>query len=336
MTGLTYGQRLGWIEDRQLQAALDRFDLGQLCSAAPIPFGLFGQNLFISSTRGEFVLRGTPHYDWQLPAEQFFARLLHERTAAPVPWPYLVDPATDIFGWSYALMPRMRGLQLADPAVQRQLSSADRQGIARAMGANLAQMQRLTWQHAGRYNLASATIEPLGMSYGAWVVGRIRELLASAQVHSARTTAADVAWVEQVLERAQPALAEPLEPCFVMEDYKEGNTVVERAGDGWRVSGVFDLMTAHMGDGEADLSRPTAIYLDADPALAASFLAAYKEQTTLRPGFAARFPVYMLYDRIIIWEYLERAEPGWQQEPQTLREWAGPYIGALERLGLGV
>lgn len=64
--------------------------------------------MYFTSTGGEFVLRGVLHYDWQLPAERFFARALHERTMAPVPWPYLVDPAEDIFGWSYALMPRMR------------------------------------------------------------------------------------------------------------------------------------------------------------------------------------------------------------------------------------
>ena len=60
------------------------------------------------------------------------------------------------------------------------------------------------------------------------------------------------------------------------------------------------------------------------------------EQTRLQPDCVARVPVYMLSDRIIIREYLERAEPGWQRQPQTLREWASPYLGALERLALDV
>jgi hypothetical protein len=29
-----------------------------------VPFGLFGQNLFLSTTAGEFVFRGAPHTPW--------------------------------------------------------------------------------------------------------------------------------------------------------------------------------------------------------------------------------------------------------------------------------
>jgi hypothetical protein len=335
MTSVTYSQRLGPSSDAQLQAALDRFGLGRLVSAAPIPFGLFGQNLFVSSAQGAYVLRGAPHYDWQLPAEQFFARLLHQRTAAPPPWPYLLDPADDIFGWSYALMPRMPGLQLADPAVRAALSDADMQGIARALGLMLAELQTLRWPHAGRYDHVTGTIARFATSYGAWIVERIDQLVANIRAHSTHTAADDLVWIQEVLEQAAPALAEPLEPRFVMEDYTPSNTTAERTDAGWRISGVFDLMTAHFGDGEADLSRSLAIFLDRDPALAASFLRAYLEQTTPRPGFAERFPAYMLYDRLIIWEYLERAAPGWQEQPQTLRAWAEPYVGALARPDLG-
>src|SRR5919112_6152635 len=93
-----YSRRLGPIEDGQFRSALQRLGLGEFVRAEPIADGLFGQNVFVSSTTGEYVLRGAPHYDWQLQSERFFARLLHERTRAPVPWPYVIDPAADIFG----------------------------------------------------------------------------------------------------------------------------------------------------------------------------------------------------------------------------------------------
>ena|GEM_PF-5010758 len=130
-TAREYSKRLGVLSQRQFQAALDRFDLGELVRAEPIPFGNFGQNVFLTSSEGEYVLRGVPHYPWQFLKERFFTQLLHERTPVPVPWPYMLDSSDDIFGWSYVIMPRMPGLQLIDPDVRRTLGAGDRHGIYR-------------------------------------------------------------------------------------------------------------------------------------------------------------------------------------------------------------
>jgi len=160
-----YSQRLGILSDAQFQAALNRFQLGYFISAEPIPFGSFGQNVFVSSTTGEYVLRGQPHFQWQFPTEQFFTHLLHEQTSVPVPWPYRLQPDTEIFGWSFVLMPRMPGLQLADPQVKAALGPAEREGIARALGENLAHMQEAKWSSSGRYNAATHSVEPFDLAY---------------------------------------------------------------------------------------------------------------------------------------------------------------------------
>src|SRR5215208_8330302 len=115
-----YSKRLGRISPEQFQAALTRLGLGEYVKAEPVPFGLFGQNVFLTSTQGEFVLRGVPHYPWQFPTEQFIINQLHERTQVPVPYPYLLEPSEDIFGWSFVLMPRLLGLHLQDKAVVSQ------------------------------------------------------------------------------------------------------------------------------------------------------------------------------------------------------------------------
>ncbi len=351
MTGKMYSERLGMIADSQFQAALDRFHLGRFLQAEAIPFGNFGQNVFVSSSIGEYVLRGQPHFWWQFPTEQFYARQLSRHTSVPVPWPCLIDPTPDIFGWSYVLMPRMSGLQLADPQVKNSLVLADRLGIAEALGENLAQMQQLTWPIPGRYNAVSDAVEPLELvselawpfspepdaqlasmqptfvTYGELVKAKLRhQVLLARKRNAAATTFADIAWVEERIAEAQNALDEPFEPCFVMEDYKEGNLVVTQHGGRWRVSGVFDLMQCHFGDGEADLSRPIGEYLNEEPSLAAAFFAAYRRSRPLRPGFALRYPIYMLLDRAILWAFFQgnglRAWP----EKRTFRDWASQYL----------
>ncbi len=351
MTEKMYSERLGMISASQFQAALDRFSLGRFLQAEAIPFGNFGQNVFVSSSMWEYVLRGQPHFWWQFPSEQFYARQLFERTSVPVPWPYLIDSATDIFGWSYVLMPRMSGLQLADFQVKNSLASADKLGIAEALGENLARMQQLRWPISGRYNPASDAVEPLELAselawpfspesdaqlasmqptfitYGELVKAKLRhQVLQARRRNEVATTLEDIAWVEERIAEAQDAFDEPFEPCFVMEDYKEGNLVVTQHEGRWRVSGVFDLMQCYFGDGEADLSRPIGEYLNEEPSLAAAFFAAYRKSRPLRPGFAQRFPLYMLLDRVILWAFFQGNGWRWWPEHWTFRDWASQYI----------
>ena len=332
MTIREYSTRLGNISDEQLQGALSYFDLGEFLSAEPIPFGLFGQNLFLTSTVGEFVLRGAAHYDWQFPTEKFFIEQLQAKTSAPVPYPYLFNPSKEIFGWSFVIMPRMPGLQLADAQVLARLSIAERRGVAQALAAMLIEIQTLTWEHAGRFNIATQMIEPMRQDYRSWIVQRIRELLLQAQSYNVNTTASDAAWVENIIERTTQAGLTPYQPCLVLEDYKEPNVVVMQDETRWQVSGVFDFMTAHFGDGEADLARQVGTYLREMPELADKFVQFYLDHKVVQPGFGKRQQLYMLYDSLLIWSFWQ-GQAGGLPEDKTLdlEQWAGPFVAYWEK-----
>src|SRR5262249_50206093 len=110
------------------------------------------------------------------------------------------------------------------------------------------------------------------------------------------------------------------------EDYKEPNAVVERTDEGWRVTGVFDLMTAHFGDGEADLARQVGMYLRAQPALADEFVDEYLKHKRVEPGFALRQQLYILYDSLLIWEFWQRYAGGFPEDKTlTLEQWASLF-----------
>jgi hypothetical protein len=212
-------------------------------------------------------------------------------------------------------------------------------------------MQKVTWPITGRYNAASDLVEPFELvhelawpfssasdarlanreltiiTYSEKVKNCLRHHLTRAQeCNATATTPEDLSWVEERMAEAQDALDETFEPCLLMEDYKEGNLVVTQHDKRWQVSGVFDLMEAHFGDSEADLSRPIAEYLNEDPQLAGAFFAAYRKHKSLRPGFARRFPIYMLLDRAILWEFFQRQGWRWWPEQWTFRDWANQYI----------
>jgi hygromycin-B 7''-O-kinase len=322
-----YTKRLGTIRSAQFQAALDRFDLGTFITATPIPFGLFGQNVFVTSTRGEWVLRGCPHYDWQFPTEQFFVQLIHEQTRVPVPYPYLVDFTTNIFGWSYVYMPRMPGIQLADDKVLAQLSTDDRFGLARAMARTLVELHTIHAEYAGTYDYQTHVIRPFAENYHDMILQNIRDLLAMSRSYNANTTHSDVAWVERIIHDNQDAMHQPWSTSFVLRDFKEGNMVAQQQQGEWQISGVFDLMEAHFGDGECDLARQVGHYLRTAPIYAGEFVREYLRLRPVADGFVQRQQLYMLYDSLIIWSYCQRTAGGMPgNKALSLEEWACPCI----------
>lgn len=337
--------RPGGVTDRQLSHALDRLGLGRLVATAPVSAGHFGQNLFVTSTTGRYVWRGRPHHPWQFPTERFYADLLHERTSIPVPWPYLVDPRTDIFGWSYVLMPRMPGQPLSDGDPLAGMSPVDQREVARALAEALAEVHTVTWEHPGRYRPGMDTVVPFDLaSELAWPVRQprgtggppitwrtrivdraIHKLRLAGQIN-AHTTPADLAWATDRLNAAAAALDLAFIPSLVLEDFKPGNVLVSPQNGSWQVTGLFDLMEAHFGDGEADLPRMFCTYLDHDPALAELFLGDYLARRRPRPGFAERFPAYLLLDRALLWFFFQHQRLRFWPEHWTFRDWAGRYL----------
>jgi hygromycin-B 7''-O-kinase len=65
-----YSERLGVIDPGQLFEVAEMFELGEVISAEAMAGGLFGQNLALTTTEGDFVLRGNPHGHVQLTKER--------------------------------------------------------------------------------------------------------------------------------------------------------------------------------------------------------------------------------------------------------------------------
>jgi aminoglycoside phosphotransferase (APT) family kinase protein len=323
-----YSKRLGRISPEQFQAALTRLDLGEFVRAEPVPFGLFGQNVFLTSTHGEFVFRGAPHYPWQFPTEQFIANQLHERTQAPVPHPYLLESSDDIFGWSFVIMPRLPGLQLQDKTVTSQMTLSDRLEIARALARMLVEVQTLTWECAGKYDVEQNRVQPFEKHYREWVIDCMREKVSAAQSCNDHTTLSDVEWIEHIVAKAVPVLHLAYAPCVVLGDYGEHNTVVMNIDGKWRISGVFDLMTAHFGDGQADLSLQVTDYLAKNESLADAFVTEYLRLKPIPPGFVEHQQLYMLDLTLSFWRHWQRNNGGIPglEKSLTFEQWAKPSV----------
>ncbi len=322
-----YSERLSTITYAQFQRALDAFDLGRFLAAEPVGQGLFGQNVFLTSTQGEFVLRGKPHYDWQFPNERLFVDLLHARTRVPVPHPYRLCSDRSIFGWEFVIMPRLPGRNLADDPSEDAVPEAERREIAVAQGRTLAEAQRLTHPFCGRFDLDAGAIVPHAPDWATWFAGETLAYLERAASYNAKTPPGDLAWARDLVAGAVAAI-DPFPPTFCMQDYKPSNMVIGRVDGRWQVTGLFDLMEAGFGHPEADLARMWAVYVECGRAdLAYAFLNAYLPATARVDRLVRRWPLFVLRERSLIWEYVQRTNGGWWDPAWTFRQWVERYLG---------
>lgn len=324
----SWSDRLGVITPDQFQAALDRFGLGTFITAERVSGGNFGQNIFLRSTDGEFVFRGNPLLPWQFHKERFMARMLSGGSPLAAPWPYFHEPETGLFGWEFAIMPRLAGLQLSDRSFYEPLPMVDKRNIAVAMGVALSDLQQAGASRASHFGPGSGTLEPLTVTYREWVRGIIDENLR----HAIGISEADREWVHQFLETTGPSVDDDFHPCFVHADFHTNNVVAVKEHADWRISGVFDLMSAHIGDGEFDLARQFCFSCEQDVRLAQAFLSSYTSIRAPRPGFRDRLGYFVLNERLGIWEWAKRTGMTWWAPEWSFRRWIESFLVAIPDL----
>jgi aminoglycoside phosphotransferase (APT) family kinase protein len=330
MASREYSQRLGTLTDTQLQAALDRFGLGTFISAEPAQNGLFGQNLLIESTGGRFVFRGAPHWnpagedDWQFPKEQFFCRAVHESgLGPPVAWPYMIDEGRDIFGWGFAVQPRLSGGPLIFDREHR-YTAAEQIEFARELGTALGMLHRVKLGAPADYDVRVRGLRQIETTYFDYVRNTVMQIVEGAAKHSPETTTgADVTWARDVIERAREALEEPFEACVTHMDFGLHNVLFEHQ-DAWRLTGVIDWHTAEAGHPEADLARALCTNLQYRTGTTGAFLESYRQFQPEIPGATERMGAFILWERSLMWGY-------WQRQPErplgdSMRGWMEPFV----------
>ncbi len=330
-----YSNRLGYISDEQFQQALDRFNLGRFIKATPITQGLWGQNVYVTSDKGEYVLRGVPHFDWQFKTEKVFVDLLKKHTQAPVPYPYLLDTDTSIFGWEYVLMTRMEGINLSDDLHESGLTNIDRKEIAIAQGDLLKELQKLTNPFCGKYDSQKNTFVSYQPNWIEEYKRQILEMLEKSASYNSLTPPEDISWVKYILAERE-AFLDNFIPTFHMQDFKPGNMVTCKTNGKWQITGIFDFMEVSFGHPEADLSRMFAIYLDNDRldlfyTLIYSYLQGKDSEYINR--LVKRFPLFMFHDRLLIWEWAQRSGKAWWDKELHFKEWIAKYL-AIEPIKL--
>lgn len=325
-------KRLGDITYEQLQRMLNRFELGTLISGVRTARGSGNQTLLVTASSGAYILKGNPLYEGQLAEEKYVVDQLHARTRLPVPYPFLVDEADEVFGWGYALMPRLPGWHMHDPKLQAEVGFADRLELAKLLALRLSEMHGWQGECFGEWDPVNGRMRPFEGTYSSWLFNRILFWLDDARKYSV-ITEADVEWVKHLLNASRKCLDELKASCFVMGDFKADNLLVERGKKGWQLSGIFDFTSVYFGDGLADLPKMVISYMEEGQAeLARQFMKTYLKHAneSSLESVAARFRVHMLHQRVLDWGCAHAIQRVTWDPRLSFAEWAKPYVEAAE------
>lgn len=325
--------RLGILNDGQLQAMLDRFELGKLISSEKTANGAMGQTMFVSSTAGDFVLKGNPLYDGQLLEEKFFIESIYKRTKVPVPMPYIIDQSGEIFGWSYALMPRLPGEHLNSNYFKDNLSKDEKFTVAELIAKTLSEFHTWTVTDFGDLNTEHFTVAPFKDSYKQWLFKRIMFWLEDAKKYS-KITARDMHWVEDLFEQSNEAFEKFITPTFIMGDFKPGNFLIHSKENKWEIGGVFDFTNSYFADPITDLMKMVIYYIDADDSdVAGHLIKVYcRELAEEKETIIKRMKVHMLHQRVLDWGCAKAMNMVTWDENLPFYKWVESYTDLVVNL----
>lgn len=324
--------KLGDITNEQLQQMLNQHNLGELISAKRTDNGAMGQTMFVHSSKGDFVLKGNPLFPGQLKEEQFFVNNISKCSNISVPTSYIIDNSKSIFGWSYAIMPKLRGKHLNDREVADELINDDKEQIAEIIANTLSQLHSWSVDICGEYDSKTNSLKAFEEGYTIWLFNRIRYWLKDAEKYS-EITFGDIKWVDDVLQHAKDAFDQFDTPTFVMGDFKPGNFLVLYEGQEWKISGVFDFTNAYFGDPLADLIKILTIYIDNDELHEAKYLIkVYTADTDNKEQITERLKVHMLMQRILDWGCAKAIGAVTWDENMPFSVWAEQYMKTIDEI----
>lgn len=315
--------KLGEVTDDSLQKMLDKFNLGKLILSERTSYGVMGQTMFVSSTEGEFVLKGNPLFPGQFIEEKYFVENIEKRTGVTVPVSYMIDDSEDIFGWSYSLMPRLQGEHLH---LLQTLTQEEKLEIAELVANTLLEFHSWKVDQYGELDTKKLTIKPFENSYTEWLFNRIRFWLDDAKKYSV-ITSGDEEWVENLLERAKDSFDKIASPTFVMGDFKSENFLLESKSTGWEMSGVFDFTNSYFGDGLSDLIKMITMYINnGEQDVARHLLSVYFEGREYNEAIKLRIKVHMLQQRVLDWGCAKAMDMVTWDDGLSFSDWVEYYI----------
>ena len=252
----------------------------RVTSATPLSGGLANTNYRVTLAGHDrpIVVRFYTREPQACAREAALLRLV--AGTVPVPEPLYVEPETGAFEHPYVALAWMDGTPLLD--VVNDLSLDEAPGLAAALGAMAARIGSFTFPDAGFLGpdlsiTEHVVIGPEGLRY------YLRQMLVDGQAGTrlgAEHTARLLAQIDRHADVLEPLVNQH---ALIHADYKDGNILVAREPDGWRVTAVLDWEFAFVGASIFDLGMLLRREATLPTGFAAACVAAYRAHGGFAP-----------------------------------------------------
>lgn len=288
--------------DGWLPAALDIARSAGLPAEDVTVFGT-GTNLVLGLGPGMVLKIFPPLLRGQFLAERAALRQLQGRLSLPIP-EILREGERD--GWPWLAMTRLAGSLGSE--VWPGLPEAQKECLLREIGATIADVQRVP----------PGEIAALGPAWPDFVA---RQIAGCRERHvRLGLPGRYLDELDALLEAAPSILPLDSPPVILTGEYIPENFLLEPAGEGWRLAGLFDFGDVFAGWGEYDLLGPSAFMTEGRPGRVRALFDGYGYGAGQVDGAATR--------RLLTLTFLHRASdplrkiaiPDWQHRAGTLAD----------------
>lgn len=301
-----------------------------MLSFKPTEHGVMKQTLVIHTSTGDYIFKGNPLYQGQWKEEQYMIEQLKKRTETPVPTPYIIDTAEDLFGYSYVIMPLLPGNHYHELDTLT-LSEEEHNAILSLLAAALYELHTWRSEVAGEYDPETEYIHSFDQGLYSFLKEQIIYWLEDAKKYSP-IDKEDIVWVRDKLGAAESSFLNIETYSFVMGDYKSENILIQPKAGGWEVSGIIDFTTAYFGDPLADVVKFTNQLLWKGQLKRAGFFLSSYLQTANLPGssrdISLRLSIHFLYSLVLRWGELH-ATGQYDHKNPTFRDFASQHLDII-------
>ncbi len=233
-----------------------------------------------------FIIKIYPEkFHWKLEKEVYLYNLINKKIKIPIPKVIFFNDKKDILNKNYILFNKLEGKILNDKTFN--LSDKEIYSIYSQMGKILRKIHSIKFDKYGY--IGTKIIYPFQTNY---------QYMTSQFTKKLKEFKGEKKFINDYLEKNSYLFNNSKSPVLCHNDYHEGNIMINKINNLWKITGIFDVENMLSGDALLDISKTFYYSIKKDNNKKKGFMNGYG---SVPNDFEKRLKLYRLYHALEIW-----------------------------------